>query len=175
MPLFLSLRLVCCSAELLPNLLQYNAKPPLINLYPQCCPRPDNNLFWAAHQSASGLPPSQSFATVGLQPPSIYAKADHHCCSASRVTNYSCYLSTPELAITAAGHICSWSWRLCIMASVTAPSLHKVNRARAPAHHVLLLQDPITGKPAVLVIVHNITQQKRLELQLAQRHEALQR
>ena len=39
----------------------------------------------------------------------------------------------------------------------------------------VLLQDPITGKPAVLVIVHNITQQKRMELQLAQRHEALQR
>ncbi|KAL0024748.1 hypothetical protein WJX79_001370 [Trebouxia sp. C0005] len=37
------------------------------------------------------------------------------------------------------------------------------------------MTDPITGKPAVLVIVHNITQQKRLELQLAQRHEALQR
>ena len=39
----------------------------------------------------------------------------------------------------------------------------------------VLLQDPITGKPAVFVIVHNITQQKRMELQLAQRHEALQR
>ncbi|DBA93554.1 TPA: putative 3',5'-cyclic phosphodiesterase pde-3 [Trebouxia sp. C0006] len=37
------------------------------------------------------------------------------------------------------------------------------------------MTDPITGKPAVLVIVHNITQQKRMELQLAQRHEALQR
>ncbi|KAL0021983.1 hypothetical protein WJX77_002623 [Trebouxia sp. C0004] len=37
------------------------------------------------------------------------------------------------------------------------------------------MTDPITGKPAVLVIVHNITQQKRMELQLARRHEALQR
>jgi len=50
-----------------------------------------------------------------------------------------------------------------------------VSSAHAPARHVVLLQDPITGKPAVLVIVHNITQQKRMELQLAQRHEALQR
>jgi len=50
-----------------------------------------------------------------------------------------------------------------------------VSSAHAPALHVVLLQDPITGKPAVLVIVHNITQQKRMELQLAQRHEALQR
>ena len=61
------------------------------------------------------------------------------------------------------------------MGAETTPSLHSVNSACAPAHHMLLLQDPITGKPAVMVIVHNITQQKRMELQLAQRHEALQR
>lgn len=39
----------------------------------------------------------------------------------------------------------------------------------------LLVQDPVTNKPAVLVFVHNITQQKQMEMQLAQRQEALQR
>ena len=39
----------------------------------------------------------------------------------------------------------------------------------------LLSQDPITGNPAVLVFLHNITQQKQMEMQLAQRQEALQR
>ena len=37
------------------------------------------------------------------------------------------------------------------------------------------MQDPITDGPAVLVYVHNITQQKQMEMQLAQRQEALQR
>lgn len=37
------------------------------------------------------------------------------------------------------------------------------------------MQDPVTDMPAVLVFVHNITQQKQMEMQLAQRQEALQR
>ncbi|KAL3144954.1 putative 3',5'-cyclic phosphodiesterase pde-3 [Trebouxia sp. C0010 RCD-2024] len=37
------------------------------------------------------------------------------------------------------------------------------------------MTDPVTNKPAVLVFVHNITQQKQMEMQLAQRQEALQR
>ena len=44
----------------------------------------------------------------------------------------------------------------------------------ADAHHVLL-QDPITGHPAMMVFVHNITQQKQVEMQLAQHQEVLQR
>ena len=39
----------------------------------------------------------------------------------------------------------------------------------------VLMQDPVTNTPAVLVFVHNITQQKQMEMQLAQRQEALQR
>ncbi|MCJ1368728.1 hypothetical protein MMC16_007873 [Acarospora aff. strigata] len=37
------------------------------------------------------------------------------------------------------------------------------------------MTDPVTSTPAVLVFVHNITQQKQMEMQLAQRQEALQR
>ena len=40
---------------------------------------------------------------------------------------------------------------------------------------LVLMQDPVTDAPAVLVFVHNITQQKQMESQLAQRQEALQR
>jgi hypothetical protein len=41
--------------------------------------------------------------------------------------------------------------------------------------HVVMLQDPLDGKLAVMVSEYNMTEQKELQLQLAAQHCSLQR
>ena len=43
------------------------------------------------------------------------------------------------------------------------------------AHALLLLQDPVTGLPAMLVKLYNVTQQKEMEAELQLQKEALAR
>ena len=52
----------------------------------------------------------------------------------------------PIQICTAARYSCSWSWRLCILASATTPSLHKADSARAPANHVCAAAGPHHGQ-----------------------------
>lgn len=71
---------------------------------------------------------------------------------------------------------------LHLVTSVTGVKIYNdiVHSCRAYLHtaadtHHVLLQDPVTGHPAVMAFVHNITQQKQVEMQLAQHQEVLQR
>lgn len=50
-----------------------------------------------------------------------------------------------------------------------------ITATHATSHAVTWVQDPVDGSPAVLVKRYNITQQKELELKLAEQQEALQR
>ena len=50
-----------------------------------------------------------------------------------------------------------------------------VTATHATSHAVTWVQDPVDGSPAVLVKRYNITQQKELEIKLAEQQEALQR
>lgn len=43
------------------------------------------------------------------------------------------------------------------------------------AHALLVLQDPVTGLPAMLVKLYNVTQQKEMEAELQLQKEALAR
>jgi len=140
----MSLGLACYIVEILPNILQYNKNHPLIP-YPRCCPSLDSTLFWAAHRwlSLAWTRGSCRWLVMMLS------------CSEDqlrwRAVAYQLFFKfkrglDPIQICTAARYSCSWSWRLCILASATTPSLHKADSARAPANHVCAAAGPHHGQ-----------------------------